>query len=224
MTTLILDMETTEVIICGCGPTGAMLSAQLGLLGVNNVCLDKEQGITHDPRGIALDEDGIRALQSIGIYDQIHTDIGQCMGIFNFIGGVHNDLQRKPFMGLDYSTSEGGTGHVGFICHKQPVLEKHIRRVVNELPQSQLREECTLIDVSEDTDWVYAKYRDRDQVVHTIRGRFLVGCDGKTGYVRKKYLEPKGIVMEQSSLYADEHSCMRTFLTQIIERRIWRPG
>jgi 2-polyprenyl-6-methoxyphenol hydroxylase-like FAD-dependent oxidoreductase len=195
-------METTDIIICGCGPTGAMLSAQLGLLGVNNICLDKEQGITHDPRGIALDEDGIRVLQSIGIYDQIHTEIGQCMGIFNFIGGVHNDLRQKPFMVLDYGTSEGGTGHVGFICHKQPVLEKHIRRVLDDMPTSQLRQGCTLTNISEDVDWVYAKYRSQDQVEHNIRGRFLVGSDGKTGFTRKKYLEPKGIVMEQSSAYA----------------------
>jgi 2-polyprenyl-6-methoxyphenol hydroxylase-like FAD-dependent oxidoreductase len=201
MATSTLDMETTDIIICGCGPTGAMLSAQLGLLKVNNICLDKEQGITHDPRGIALDEDGIRALQSIGIYDKIHTEIGQCMGKFNFVGGVHNNLQERPFMLLDYGTSEGGTGHVGFICHKQPVLEKHIRTVMNDLPQCKLREGCTLTSITEDADWVYATYRDQNQMEHTIRGLFLVGSDGKTGFTRKKYLEPKGIVMEQSSAY-----------------------
>lgn len=197
-----LDTRTsTDVIIIGCGPTGAMLSAHLGLLNVANICLDKELGITEDPRGIALDEDGIRALQSIGIYDKIHTEIGQCMGRFNFIGGVHNDLGRKPFMALDYGTSEGGSGHVGFICHKQPVLEKHIRGVLSELSASQLREGCTLTNIVEDEDWVYATYLDPDQAEHTIRGRFLVGADGKTGFVRKKYLEPKGIIMEQASAY-----------------------
>jgi 2-polyprenyl-6-methoxyphenol hydroxylase-like FAD-dependent oxidoreductase len=202
MATPNLEIETTEIIISGCGPTGAMLSAQLGLLGVGSVCLERQQGITYDPRGIALDEDGIRALQSIGIYDQIHTDIGQCMGKFNFIGGVHNNLQQRPFMALDYGTSEGGTGHVGFICHKQPALEKHIRRVLDDMPTSQLREGCTLTNITEEKEWVYATYRNQDQAEHTVRGRFLVGSDGKTGFTRKKYLEPKGIKMKQSSAYA----------------------
>lgn len=55
-------------------------------------------------------------------------------------------------MVLDYGTSEGGTGHVGFICHKQSVLEKHIRRVLDNMPTSQLRQGCRLTNISEDVD------------------------------------------------------------------------
>ncbi len=72
-----METETTEVIICGCGPTGAMLSGYLGRLSVNNIVLEKELDITQDPRGIALDEDGIRYVQGLGIYDKIFTEIGQ---------------------------------------------------------------------------------------------------------------------------------------------------
>jgi len=69
--------ETFEVIICGCGPTGAMLSAYLARQGVKHVVLEREPDITSDPRGIALDEDGIRLLQGLGIYDKIFTEIAQ---------------------------------------------------------------------------------------------------------------------------------------------------
>jgi 2-polyprenyl-6-methoxyphenol hydroxylase-like FAD-dependent oxidoreductase len=70
-------METTDVIICGCGPTGALLSTYLGQQGVRNIVLEKETDITQDPRGIALDEDGIRLLQGAGIYDRLWTEVGQ---------------------------------------------------------------------------------------------------------------------------------------------------
>ena len=70
--------ETTNVVICGCGPTGALLSACLGRASVQHVVLEKEPDITTDPRGIALDEDGIRFLQGIGVYDKIFTEIGTC--------------------------------------------------------------------------------------------------------------------------------------------------
>lgn len=73
-----LTPETTDVIICGCGPTGAMLSALLGRYSVSNVVIERDETINSDPRGIALDEDGIRHLQACGIYDKIFTDIGQC--------------------------------------------------------------------------------------------------------------------------------------------------
>ena len=192
-------METTEVLVCGCGPTGALLSALLGQLRVNNICLDKEAAIVTDPRGIALDEDGIRALQSIGILDKVYSEIGRCMGIFNFVGGIHSDLSRKPFMRLDYGTSEGGTGHVGFICHKQPVLEKNIRSKIGNCQHSRLRMSCTLNSIREDQDWVYATYTNSENIERTIRAKFLVGADGKTGFTRKKYLEPKGVLMQQIS-------------------------
>lgn len=192
--------ETTNVLICGCGPTGALLSASLGQLGVDNICLDKEPEIVTDPRGIALDEDGIRALQSIGILDKVYSEIGRCMGIFNFVSGVHCDLSRGAFMKLDYETSEGGTGHVGFICHKQPAMEKHIRRRIGECRSSQLRTSCTLTSIREDQEWVYATYTDKEgKDERQVRAKFLVGADGKTGFTRKMYLEPKGVLMEQIS-------------------------
>ena len=53
------EFETTDVIVCGCGPTGALLSAHLGRRGIRTIILEKEADITTDPRGIALDEDGI---------------------------------------------------------------------------------------------------------------------------------------------------------------------
>lgn len=71
-------VESTEVIICGGGPTGALLSALLGQYDVPNVVLEREPDITTDPRGIALDEDGIRCIQGIGMYDRIYTQIALC--------------------------------------------------------------------------------------------------------------------------------------------------
>ena len=73
------EVEETGVIICGGGPTGTVLSSLLGEMQVPNIVLEKETDITTDPRGIALDEDGIRVLQSIGIYDRIYTEIGSCV-------------------------------------------------------------------------------------------------------------------------------------------------
>lgn len=72
------DIETTDVVICGCGPTGALLAVYLGQMSVSNIILEKEADITTDPRGIALDEDGIRLLQGAGVYDSIYTEIGTC--------------------------------------------------------------------------------------------------------------------------------------------------
>lgn len=69
--------ETTDIIVCGCGPTGAMVSVLLSQYSIPHVILEKDVEVNRDPRGIALDEDGIRCLQACGIYDKIFTEIGQ---------------------------------------------------------------------------------------------------------------------------------------------------
>ena len=138
-----------------------------------------------------------------------------------FISGVHVDLRRKPFLHFNTGSvgdiisirltarwctatqtansrmqTAGNTGHVGLMCHKQPTLEKHLRSVISASSCSCLRNNCTLTSISEDEDWVYAKYLDSAGVERQIRSKFLVGADGKTGYTRKKYLEPQGVQMQ----------------------------
>ncbi|KAL5042189.1 hypothetical protein BDW71DRAFT_217120 [Aspergillus fruticulosus] len=182
----------------GCGPTGAMLSGYLGRMSVNHVVLEKGSDITTDPRGIAVDGDGVRLVQELGIYRQIHGEIGSCMQIFKFIGGTQKDLSRDAFLEMDYSTTEGGTGHVGIISHKQPVLEKHLRGAMASSGSCQLRSNCTVVEIQQDDDWTYCRYRCLDGELRAIRSRFLVGADGKTGFTRKNYLEPLGIRREQA--------------------------
>ncbi|VUC24151.1 unnamed protein product [Clonostachys rosea] len=192
------DLETTDVIICGCGPTGAMLSAFLGRHKVPNIVLEKEASITTDPRGIALDEDGIRLVQALGAYSAAFTKIGSCVPGVRFVSGVHTELNRKEFLYFDTGSTAGNTGHVGILGHNQPVLEEHLRLAMSTTGFSNLRSSCTLVSISEDDDWVYATYTDASGAgaEKRIRGRFLVGADGKTGFTRKKYLEPRGIQMQ----------------------------
>ncbi|KAJ5918024.1 monooxygenase [Penicillium verhagenii] len=189
------QVETTDILIIGCGPTGAMLSGYLGQLGVANIVLEKEAAINTDPRGIALDDDGIRLLQGLGLYEHIFTKIGSSLEKVRFVSGTHQNLNANPFLVFDSASSEGHTGHVGLVAHKQPVLEKYLREAVDRAESSELRSNCTLTSISEDADWVYASY-DESGTQRKIRAKYLVGADGKTGFTRKNYLEPKGIKLE----------------------------
>ncbi|KAF4219349.1 hypothetical protein CNMCM8980_003080 [Aspergillus fumigatiaffinis] len=199
------DWETTDILICGCGPTGALLSTYLGQMRISNVVLEKEANITTDPRGIALDEDGIRILQGAGLYDSIYTEIGSCMGKFNFISGSGKNLMKQPFVSMDYNTTAGGTGHVGYICHKQPVLEKKLREAMLASSTCSLRSKSTVVDLKEDDDWTYCTYKNAKGTERRIRARFFVGADGKTGFTRKQYLEEKSVFMEKvTDIFYDE--------------------
>jgi 2-polyprenyl-6-methoxyphenol hydroxylase-like FAD-dependent oxidoreductase len=75
-------------------------------------------------------------------------------------------------------------------------LEEYLRAAVEKEEFSQLRPSCTLTSISEDAEWVYSTYNDEFDRKKVIRSRFLAAADGKTGFTRKKYLEPKGIKLE----------------------------
>lgn len=62
----------------------------------------------------------------------------------------------------------------------------------------------TLTAIREDDDWVYVIYNNAQGEERHLRSKFLVGCDGKTGFTRKKYLEPRGITMDGASKMAYE--------------------
>jgi 2-polyprenyl-6-methoxyphenol hydroxylase-like FAD-dependent oxidoreductase len=192
-------MYDADVIISGCGPTGAILAAYLGRMGVRCLVVEREKEVITDPRGIVLDEDGIRILQGVGVYDEIFTKIGSAMSKFQFISGVHQNLMKPPFLEMDYSTTEGGTGHPGFMCHKQPMLETVIRQAISSLDTVDLKLGCVVKDIVEEGDCVKVEYGDEGGGSHTLRAKFLVACDGKTGVTRKMYMEPRGIVMENTA-------------------------
>lgn len=110
-----------------------------------------------------------------------------------FISGSACNLHKTPILVVDPTTSEGINGHVGVVFHKQPELEGAIRDVIAECTASEIRSGCTLTSILEDESGVVAEYVDSRGEARHLRARFLVGADGKTGYVRKKYLEPKGV-------------------------------
>lgn len=92
------------------------------------------------------------------------------------------------------------TGHVGVLAHRQPILERYLRKALNEAETSELRSNCTVNSISEDADWVYVTYDDSG-TQKKIRAKFLAAADGKTGFTRKKYLEPKGVKLEWAEQY-----------------------
>ena len=116
---------------------------------------------------------------------------------FNFVTGRSPDLHKKPLISIKYGSTEGGTGHVGFICHKQPSMEKAIRDRISQMPKSELRSGAMVVSVRETQEYTEVQYTTATGAVHHLRAPFLVGADGKTGYVRKKYLEEKGVILER---------------------------
>ncbi|MBE3043022.1 FAD-dependent monooxygenase [Candidatus Bathyarchaeota archaeon] len=66
------------------------------------------------------------------------------------------------------------------------------------MPTCELRTGCEVVGREETPDHSIVEYLDQDGSRRQIRTSFLVGADGKTGVVRKRFLEPEGIRQVES--------------------------
>ncbi|GJC81512.1 hypothetical protein ColLi_04350 [Colletotrichum liriopes] len=71
---------------------------------------------------------------------------------------------------------------------------KIMRDKIHASEYTELKLDCAVNGIRHDANGVEAVYREKgageDSV---IRGKYLIGADGKRGFVRKGYLEEKGI-------------------------------
>ena len=80
----------------------------------------------------------------------------------------------------------------------QPILEECLRKIVAESPDGDFRTGAEVVELSEDENGTEVSYRDvRTGETKVIRAKYVVGTDGRRGFVRKKYLETKGILLER---------------------------
>ncbi|KAF2762663.1 FAD/NAD(P)-binding domain-containing protein [Pseudovirgaria hyperparasitica] len=188
--------ESTDVLIIGAGPTGLLLSSELGLrCKTRNIVLEKDTSIYKYPRAFTLGQHSVRLLQGLGLYSKIYSEIGYCSSLISMVGGTDSRFQKTPFLERELQTGHSAL-HAN-LHFKQPVMERILHDLIHKDEYSELRTGCNVTSISEDDDWVYVEY-EHAGLKKRVKSRFLVGADGKIGYTRKKYLEPKGVIMEST--------------------------
>ncbi|HJT55495.1 MAG TPA: bifunctional 3-(3-hydroxy-phenyl)propionate/3-hydroxycinnamic acid hydroxylase, partial [Ktedonobacteraceae bacterium] len=63
--------QYASVIIVGAGPTGLALSNLLGMAGIDTLILERNVGLSDFPKAIALDDEGLRVCQAMGLLEPI---------------------------------------------------------------------------------------------------------------------------------------------------------
>ncbi|KAH8589013.1 hypothetical protein B0O99DRAFT_459116, partial [Bisporella sp. PMI_857] len=179
-------MDTSPVVIVGAGPAGLVLALSLARYEIHSVLLEKETEIDEDPRGVFLAGDAIRVLYQIGIGDQMAV-IGKEMKALNF---HRTTWQNPPFFSLDLQPDWLEQTVAGGIFQVQPELEKALRNAIDMSPFCEFRRGCLVVSLKELVDGVLVEYVDQQEAMGRIKASWLVGADGKTGIVRKKFLEP----------------------------------
>lgn len=180
-----MEQSTTtricDVIIVGLGPTGAVLANLLGQQGWEVVALEREEDLYYAPRAVHFDDEIMRVFQYAGMA----KDIGRTSEAFTDM-----EILLKP-RGKPISLSKIGSqdrryGHPGAWWFHQPTLEKHFHDGLKRFASVQALYGYSVSRITQDEDHatVLAQHRSGHEV--TIKGRYVIGCDGGRSLVRKE--------------------------------------
>ncbi|GAA1364481.1 rifampin monooxygenase [Catellatospora chokoriensis] len=159
---------TFDVIIAGCGPTGAMLAAELRLHDVRVLVLEKETEPASFVRIVGLHIRSIELMAMRGLLERI-LERGR----------------RRPagayFAAIDKPAPENlDSAHAYLLGIPQPVIV-HLLEAHAITLGAQVRHGCAVAGLQQDDDGVTVVLSDGQQ----LRASYLVGCDGGRSTVRK---------------------------------------
>jgi 2-polyprenyl-6-methoxyphenol hydroxylase-like FAD-dependent oxidoreductase len=157
-----------DVVIAGCGPTGAMLAAELRLHDVRVLVLEQDVAPVPSVRIVGLHIRSIELMAMRGLLERLLEH-----GRRRPAGGFFAAIDAPPPEGLD-------TAHAYLLGIPQPVLVRLLEEHAIGLG-AQVRRGSAVTGLEQDDDGVTVELADGER----CRSRYLVGCDGGRSTVRK---------------------------------------
>ncbi|MFI5782881.1 bifunctional 3-(3-hydroxy-phenyl)propionate/3-hydroxycinnamic acid hydroxylase [Nocardia sp. NPDC051570] len=170
---------TFDVIIVGYGPTGATLANLLGQAGHRVAIVDMFPGIFEQPRAINIDQEVLCTWQSIGLADEIAAGCEPHTGT-DFLG-----MDGELIKYLYSAPAPYPLGWPANLMFVQPAAERALRRGVRRFHNvtEYLAHEASL--VTQNAEGVTVTLNAKDGSPQSIRGRWLVACDGANSPIRE---------------------------------------
>jgi len=170
----------TDVIIVGCGPTGATLALLLAKLGIRSYILEREHEIYPLPRAVHFDDHVMRVFQTAGVAKELAAVVrfNPGMRFVDSNGTLLLDWPRPAEI-----TENGWQSSYRF---HQPDLERILRAHIESNDLIVLRQGASVDFIDNQLDSVLVKYRDSISGESAeLSSHFLVGCDGARSIVRE---------------------------------------
>ncbi|MFG1619888.1 rifampin monooxygenase [Nonomuraea wenchangensis] len=157
-----------DVIIAGCGPTGAMLAAELRLHDVRVLVLEQETEPKSFVRIVSLHARSLELMAMRGLLDRLLPH-----GRRRPAGGIFAAIAKPAPKSLD-------SAYAYLLGIPQPVVERLLEEHAIKLG-AQIRRGRAVTGLAQDDEGVTVELADGER----LRTRYLVGCDGARSTVRK---------------------------------------
>ena len=166
-----------DVLIIGCGPTGAVLANLLGHLGLAVVVLERQAAPFTITSTAHLDEETLRNLRTTGLFDELlphlapldSVDVVDADGVLLYQDEVARDAP---------SNSPSGA----WLCDRVACLDV-LREGLRRFPSVKVIAGAELQRLVDHGDHVEAVATAAGEPLH-VQARWVVGCDGAHGVTR----------------------------------------
>ena len=182
--------QDADVIVVGYGPVGQLLALRLGRAGHRVTVVERWPQLFGMPRAVHYDHEVARIFQSAGVGDAMQAISSDAPSEAKFLGVGRQVLLRVDLGGG--SSQSGWRFANGFA---QPELEAVLDAAVRELPNVEILQGWTAVELKQDDEGVELTVRPdafeagswvrRDAETRSLRAAFVVGTDGANSFVRR---------------------------------------
>lgn len=172
-----------DVLVCGLGPVGQLLSLLLADQGVRVLAIDRADDVYPLPRAAVVDDEVLRILQAAGLDREVLADaqVQPRVSVVTEAGRAVEVL----------TTQVGPLGHPPLVSINQPSLERTLLTALAARETVEVRRGVELEALDRRADRVDAYLRPAGGGVSArVSARYLVGCDGGGSAVRARLQIP----------------------------------
>ena len=174
-----MDDRIHDLVIAGAGPVGATAANLAGEAGLDTLVVDPSDDVFPLPRAIHFDAEVMRIFQAAGIADRVLPLTRASTG------SVHVGADGEPIREFRVGDALGDLGWRPHYMFFQPELDALLRTSAAERPTVTLETGWACTAVDDRGDHVAATLTAPDGAERTVRGRYLLACDGASSPVRK---------------------------------------
>lgn len=181
-----MEEQQFEVVIVGGGPVGMGLAIELGQRGVHCAVVERYLQPQPVPKGQNLTQRTMEHFHFWGVERELRAartvpadfGIGGLTTYGTLLGDYAYDwLQRELVRPYYFADNER---------LPQYATEDVLRKRAGELPSVEIFYGWSGVEMTQDANGATAVITDRDGEFKTLRGRYLVGCDGSNSVVREQ--------------------------------------
>ncbi len=170
--------NTVDIIIVGCGPTGATLGLLLEQCGISSLILEREHAVYPLPRAVHFDDHIMRVFQTLGVAEEVSAVARYNPGM-RFVDPQNNllvDWPRPPGIGEN--------GWYSSYRFHQPDLENILRDKISSGKLIELKTGVNVTKVENDPGYATVSCLNDQNGAEHYQARYVVGCDGANSIVR----------------------------------------